>query len=408
LFIAVLGLSYYVLLNGLVVLGVLIFSSVSGIFFFYKSRKYNIKLLSYLGVMIFFMGFMWLGPIVDFITIVFTTGNMDNSYGLYSILSYMWVPIPLFFAMLISAQILLPEKKWYIVSIYIILGIIFEYYVFTDTLNSFIFDTPGAPGWSLIDARFNLASPAFILIAIFDFSVLFNGIGFLRKSIQSEGIIRRKHLYLSLGFFIFVFFTIFDLINFPGGALYTIRIGINFCFLFFYLGLKEEPAKPKKLLPKKQAKIEDSLFFFTKKPSQVTEELVNEEPVVLLILTVGGVLIFSYPFSDEWKRDDILFGGFLSAFTSFSDEFFSEDFDRAKFGQYTVLIESIGNFSVCYLFKGQTYLASQKLAKFSHKIQENSSISQILEKFYKTSQVLEFKDIPLLESLIKEIFILGN
>ena len=233
IFSTVTGLSYYVLLNGLVVLGVLIFSSVSGIYFFYKSRKYNIKLLSYLGVMIFFMGFMWLGPIVDFFTIVITTGNLDNSFGLYSILSYMWVPIPLVFAMLISAQILSPEKKWYIVSIYIILGIFFEYFVFFHTLDSFIFDNPQGSGWSLIDARFNMASPAFILIAIFDFSVLFNGIGFLRKGFQSKGIIRRKNLYLSTGFFIFVFFTIFDLFNFPGFWLYIVRIGIYFCFLFF-------------------------------------------------------------------------------------------------------------------------------------------------------------------------------
>ena len=95
------------------------------------------------------MGFMWLGPIVDFFSIIITTGNMDNSYGLYSILSYMWVPIPLVFAMLISAQILSPEKKWYIVSIYIILGVIFEFLLFFDRGNSFIFDYPEGSGWSL-------------------------------------------------------------------------------------------------------------------------------------------------------------------------------------------------------------------------------------------------------------------
>jgi tetratricopeptide (TPR) repeat protein len=133
-------------------------------------------------------------------------------------------------------------------------------------------------------------------------------------------------------------------------------------------------------------------------------EIVSEDPVLLLTIAEGGVLIFSHPFTDEWKRDNALFSSFLSAFTSFSDEFFSEGFDRAKFGQYTVLIEPIANFSVCYLFKGQTYLASQKLAKFSHEIQDNLSISQTLEKFYKTSQVLELKDIPKLESLITEIF----
>ncbi len=264
---------------------------------------------------------------MDFFTILSIQQNLDNSFGLYSILSYMWVPIPLVFAMLITGQILFPEKKWYIVSIFIIMSLIFEYFVFFHTNTSFIFTYPKEPGWSLIDSRFNLASPAFIFIAVFDFSVLFNGVGFLRKSIQSRGIIRKKNLYLSLGFFIFVFFTVFDLFIPPLIELYIVRIGINFCFLFFYLGLKEESAKPKKVLPKKLAKIEDSLFFFTEKPGQRTEELINEEPVVLLIISDAGVLVFSYPFAIKWKRNNELFGSFLSAFTSFSDEFFSEGFD---------------------------------------------------------------------------------
>ena len=53
----------------------------------------------------------------------------------------------------------------------------------------------------------------------------------------------------------------------------------------------------------------------------------------------GGVLVFSYPFSNKWDRDNELFGSFMSAFTSFSDEFFSEGLDRVKFGQYTVILE---------------------------------------------------------------------
>ncbi|MHA2181421.1 MAG: hypothetical protein ACXAAH_08365 [Promethearchaeota archaeon] len=352
------------------------------------------------------MGFMWLGPIVDFATIVVTTGNLDNSYGLYSILSYMWVPIPLIFAMLISAQILFPEKKWYIVAIYAILGIIFEYFVFFRTLDSFSFEVPIISGDTLIDSRFKLPSPAFFLIAVFDFSVLLNGIGFFRKGIQSKGIIRRKNFYLSAGFFIFVFFTFFDVFNFPGfNEIYIVRIGINFCFLFFYLGLKEESVKPKKLLPKKRAKIEDSLFFFTEKPSQDTQELIDEEPVLLLIISEGGVPIFSYAFIDEWKRDNEMFGSFLSAFTSFSDEFFSEEFDRARFGQYIVLLEPLPNFSVCYLFKGQTQPALQKLTKFAALIKDTTNVWETLDKYYKTNQILELKNIPQLKSIITEIFL---
>jgi len=134
-------------------------------------------------------------------------------------------------------------------------------------------------------------------------------------------------------------------------------------------------------------------------------ELVEEESTILLIIGEGGTLIFSCPFTDEWERDEELFSSFLSAFTSFSDEFFSEELDRVKFGQYTVLMESVSSYSVCYLYKGQTYPAKQKLTKFTERLQNTTEIWQLLERFYQTSQILELKDSPPLESLIEEIFI---
>jgi tetratricopeptide (TPR) repeat protein len=137
-------------------------------------------------------------------------------------------------------------------------------------------------------------------------------------------------------------------------------------------------------------------------------EIIDEQPTLLMIISEGGVLIFSHAFTDEWKRDDELFGSFLSAFTSFSDDFFSEGLDRVKFGQHTVLLETVGSFSVCYLYKGQTYPAKQKLIQFTEKIQKLTSVWQTLNTFYKTSQVLESKDAPSLESLITEIFITKN
>jgi tetratricopeptide (TPR) repeat protein len=133
-------------------------------------------------------------------------------------------------------------------------------------------------------------------------------------------------------------------------------------------------------------------------------ELVNEQSILLLIIAEGGVLVFSYPFSEEWKFDDELFGGFLTAFNSISDEIFSEGLDRVKFGKQTVLMEKVVKFSICYLFKGQTYPAKQKFDEFIMRIQDNSSIIQTLEKYHKTSQIAELTDIPSIEPLIQEIF----
>jgi hypothetical protein len=134
-------------------------------------------------------------------------------------------------------------------------------------------------------------------------------------------------------------------------------------------------------------------------------ELVTEEPVLLLIIAEGGTLIFSFPFTDEWKHDPEIFSNFLSAFSSFSDEFFSKGLDRAKFGDDTLLMQSVDSYSVGYLYKGQTYPAKQKLTKFTESIQETTPIWQTLDKFYKTSQVADVKDLPQIETLIKDIFV---
>lgn len=156
------------------------------------------------------------------------------------------------------------------------------------------------------------------------------------------------------------------------------------------------------------ASIDDIIDGMQGKRAIKTPEIVNEEPVLLLIIAEGGVLIFSHSFTDEWKRDETLFSSFLSAFSSFSSEFFTKGLDRAKFGDDLLLINSVDPFSICYLFKGQTYSAMQKLSQFAARIQNAIIIWQTLEKIYETGQVLELKDIPLLESLITEIFTISN
>jgi tetratricopeptide (TPR) repeat protein len=153
------------------------------------------------------------------------------------------------------------------------------------------------------------------------------------------------------------------------------------------------------------ASIEGVMDRLQEKRAVESLDVVNEQPTLLLIIAEGGVLIFSHAFTGEWKRNDELFSSFLSAFTSFSNEFFTKGLDRAKFGDDLILMQSVSPFSICYLFKGQTYPATQRLTQFIEKIQNSTVIWQTLEKFYETSQVLELKDNPVLDSLITEIFI---
>jgi len=155
----------------------------------------------------------------------------------------------------------------------------------------------------------------------------------------------------------------------------------------------------------KLSRLSEHMDYMVKKRAIDPINLIDEDPVVILVISQGGNPIFSQAFLDEWNFQDHLFGGFLTAVNSFSDEMLNEGFDRAIFGKYTLLMKSISPFLVCYLFKGQSYLAQQRLKYFAHKIQENLEIWDTFIKYLKTNQEIQLKDIPSLEMAIKDIFI---
>jgi hypothetical protein len=134
----------------------------------------------------------------------------------------------------------------------------------------------------------------------------------------------------------------------------------------------------------------------------------EEDPLLLLIVTEGGVPAFSHAFSKDWKFSDELFSGFLSSFDSISKEVFSEGLDRAKFGEYTIIISSFSKFMICYLFKGQSYYAKQKLAYFTNQIKTSTSVEQIFNKFLKNFHTILLKEYPILKELITESFLTAD
>jgi tetratricopeptide (TPR) repeat protein len=134
-------------------------------------------------------------------------------------------------------------------------------------------------------------------------------------------------------------------------------------------------------------------------------ELTHEIPVLLLIIGSGGFTLFSNNFSKKWVFKDDIISGFLTAFSDFSEELFSKKLDRAKFGEHMILIETVENLSICYIFKGTTFLAKKKLSKFTERIQNTTYLWDTLYSYYKTNRVIELKNHPELESLITEIFI---
>jgi hypothetical protein len=129
-----------------------------------------------------------------------------------------------------------------------------------------------------------------------------------------------------------------------------------------------------------------------------------EVPVLILIIGEGGFPLFSEQFEENYEFEEDLLSGFLAAFNTFSGELFSKGLDRVKFGEYMLLMRAVDKFSVCYLFKGQTYIARQKLAQFTETIKKNTSIWYTLNEYYNTSRVVKPEDLPSLRSLILDIF----
>ncbi|MFX0083080.1 MAG: hypothetical protein ACFE94_15130 [Candidatus Hodarchaeota archaeon] len=133
-------------------------------------------------------------------------------------------------------------------------------------------------------------------------------------------------------------------------------------------------------------------------------ELENEEPILLLIMDSSGVTYFNHSFIANWDYSD-LFSSFMSAFNTFMDEIFSKSIDRIRVGENTILINPVEPFLACYVIKGQSYPALQKLSRFTESIRENPEIWEALNKSVKTSEMLELDKPPALKTVIDKIFV---
>ena len=226
-------------LEGLTASSVISVGIILGLISIIKGRKLKAKLLTVLGLAIFFIGFLYLGPTTDFLTVIITGSNITSEFwglGIYGILSYLWIVPALVMAMYIGGELIIPKRKWILVIIYMVLGIIFEYFLWFQTDNTFVIDL--VPG-EIIDSSFVLLYPTFLLMALFILSILiFHGIGFLIKAIKSTGVLRKKFLLLGIGFIIFSIAGAGDSLVNPGIGLVIVRTAMISSIVLMYLGLK--------------------------------------------------------------------------------------------------------------------------------------------------------------------------
>jgi len=226
-------------IDGITASGVVIFGIIFGLFFLYKSRKSGARILTILGLVNILAGLMYLGVFTDFLVVLVTENNLDNTYGLVGMLSYIWFAPIIILAIYIGVELLTPKKKWYFMIVIIILSVIFEILFFLEPLDTFNFVDPVISGETLIDYNVNMFTPAGIIMAVLLLTVLtILGFGFLIKSIKSGGVLKKKFFLLSMGSISFCIFGLLEGLTAPGVAVIFVRIGYLISFWLMYYGLK--------------------------------------------------------------------------------------------------------------------------------------------------------------------------
>ncbi|MBD3189521.1 MAG: tetratricopeptide repeat protein [Candidatus Heimdallarchaeota archaeon] len=151
-------------------------------------------------------------------------------------------------------------------------------------------------------------------------------------------------------------------------------------------------------------KLEDMLGRMMLKKIEDVKE-VPEEAVLLVILAESGLTLFSLQFESEQKINEQLVGGFLTAINTFCRETFSSagSLERIKHQEYTVLMKAIGGLMFCYVFKGQSYSALQKLEEFIHLLETEKNLLEELTQSASEGQIALVKSRKL-EEIAENVF----
>ncbi|MCK5408805.1 MAG: hypothetical protein KAJ30_00950, partial [Candidatus Heimdallarchaeota archaeon] len=155
------------------------------------------------------------------------------------------------------------------------------------------------------------------------------------------------------------------------------------------------------------ARMENLFDFMVDYRYYKSSDIVPETPILLTIVSDDGLSLFTSLFDDTIKVDSFLVSGFLSAINMFGEEVFSVSgsIETIKHQDYTILIRQREKFLFCYVYKGQSYHAIQKLEEFLNTIILNKEILSNFKNFTTKLRSLDESTIELVESYAKSIFL---
>ncbi len=115
----------------------------------------------------------------------------------------------------------------------------------------------------------------------------------------------------------------------------------------------------------------------------------KERPIMVMILSKGGLPLISHKFGDDEILNDLLISGFLAAISSFVNDAFSVEgsIDRIRHQNNTILIRDHEDILFCYVYKGKSYYATKKLEKLVEKTVTNETTWNTLQYMKETGDV---------------------
>ncbi|NHK31726.1 MAG: tetratricopeptide repeat protein [Asgard group archaeon] len=154
--------------------------------------------------------------------------------------------------------------------------------------------------------------------------------------------------------------------------------------------------------------LEETILRMIKKRAVEPPIFIDEEPILLVIVAEVGIPLFSQYFGPETQINDLLIGGFLTAINSFMQEAFATDgsIERIKHQDYTLVLQFKKKLRFCYVFKGPSYGAMNKLSNFIHQL-EKPTHSKLVQALIddKSSQKLSIPHKSSLEKLARQVFL---
>ncbi|MHA2251979.1 MAG: hypothetical protein ACXAD7_16570, partial [Candidatus Kariarchaeaceae archaeon] len=115
-----------------------------------------------------------------------------------------------------------------------------------------------------------------------------------------------------------------------------------------------------------ESNLDEILTNMMNKRKEESLEVIEETPVLLLILNENGLTIYSKKFDPTKHVSEQLIGGFLTASSAGMTEALSGhgSIERIKYGDYTMIFKNTIPLTFCYVFQGKSYMAIQRLNKF--------------------------------------------